>query len=250
MLAAVVCVVGVRARRPSLAPLPPVPSTSPPRSFYANPLLDAPAGEDAALAARFPALARPNLWPSELPELEAAFKVGPLLVGTDNCCCRSVCEGAQIAGAACNRTHARTSPGVTVLDRLRWFSARAPQDLGQLIIRVGLLLMAHCDKYVAARAGFPPRLHAILQSSPCPKGAWARRAPCQVPPAQRGPPSWAELPFPGLHHDRRPPRLLPPPLQAACCTTSPQQGPPPLPPPPTAAARPPTGAAGTLTTAR
>ena len=95
---------------------------SPPAaSFCANPLVDAPAGDDDSLARRFPALARPNLWPAaELPELEGAFKA-----------------------------------------------------LGALIVRVGLLLMRHADKYVAARAGMPPRLHDILQQSSCPKGGSA-----------------------------------------------------------------------------
>ena len=43
--------------------------------------------------------------------------------------------------------------------------------LGQLIIQVGLLLMRHADKFVAARGGHPQRLHTILAQSPCPKGA-------------------------------------------------------------------------------
>jgi hypothetical protein len=42
--------------------------------------------------------------------------------------------------------------------------------LGALIIQVGLLLTRHCDKYLAAR-GHPPCLAAILEQSPCPKGA-------------------------------------------------------------------------------
>ncbi|PSC69333.1 2-oxoglutarate (2OG) and Fe(II)-dependent oxygenase superfamily [Micractinium conductrix] len=91
-------------------------------SYYANPVFDDPsAGADSAAAAaqRYPALARPNLWPRDaLPELECAFKT-----------------------------------------------------LGQLIIKVGLLLMQHADKYVAAKGAAPLRsLHSILAESPCPKG--------------------------------------------------------------------------------
>ncbi|KAI7841449.1 hypothetical protein COHA_004844 [Chlorella ohadii] len=53
-------------------------------SFYANPLLDAPAGSDHTAAAHFPALARPNLWPGDqLPELEPALKaLGAIVVST------------------------------------------------------------------------------------------------------------------------------------------------------------------------
>ncbi|EFN54659.1 hypothetical protein CHLNCDRAFT_135248 [Chlorella variabilis] len=42
--------------------------------------------------------------------------------------------------------------------------------LGRLILNVGLLLAGHADKYVASKAGYPPRLHDILRQSPCPKG--------------------------------------------------------------------------------
>lgn len=48
--------------------------------------------------------------------------------------------------------------------------------LGQLIHRVGLLLVAHCDRYCAAKAGYPPRLAEVLRQSPCHKGGcgwWA-----------------------------------------------------------------------------
>ena len=83
--------------------------------------MDAPAGDDAALAARCPALLRPNLWPgADLPALEPAFKA-----------------------------------------------------LGALIVRVGLLLAAACDRYCAARGGFPPRLADTLAASTCHKGARA-----------------------------------------------------------------------------
>lgn len=42
-------------------------------SFYANPLYDDPSLGDAVVAERFP-FARQNAWPSEVPELEEAFK--------------------------------------------------------------------------------------------------------------------------------------------------------------------------------
>ncbi|KAL4853898.1 hypothetical protein ACK3TF_005139 [Chlorella vulgaris] len=45
----------------------------------------------------------------------------------------------------------------------------AVKALGQLIIEVGLLLARHCDMYCSTRGGYPPRLHDILQQSPCPK---------------------------------------------------------------------------------
>jgi hypothetical protein len=42
--------------------------------------------------------------------------------------------------------------------------------LGQLMIRVGLLLARHCDKYVAAQGlRLPTTLHDVLHQSPCPK---------------------------------------------------------------------------------
>lgn len=59
-----------------------------------------------------------------------------------------------------------------------WPGAALPElegafkTLGQLIIRVGLLLSRHCDKYVStqlAGAAPPTSLHDILQQSPCPK---------------------------------------------------------------------------------
>lgn len=43
--------------------------------------------------------------------------------------------------------------------------------LGSLIIKVGLLLAQHCDKYVEGKGVHPPvKLHHILQDSLCPKG--------------------------------------------------------------------------------
>lgn len=42
--------------------------------------------------------------------------------------------------------------------------------LGSLIIKVGLLLAQHCDKYVEGKGVHPPvKLHHILQDSLCPK---------------------------------------------------------------------------------
>eukprot|EP00931_Biecheleriopsis_adriatica_P050262 TRINITY_DN29091_c0_g1_i1.p1 TRINITY_DN29091_c0_g1~~TRINITY_DN29091_c0_g1_i1.p1 ORF type:complete len:385 (-),score=74.12 TRINITY_DN29091_c0_g1_i1:58-1191(-) len=52
-------------------------------SFYANPLFDDPADGDEALRAKHPYAASKNVWPEELPDLEAAFKaVGQLVYET------------------------------------------------------------------------------------------------------------------------------------------------------------------------
>mmetsp|Transcript_22852 Transcript_22852/g.65966 ORF Transcript_22852/g.65966 Transcript_22852/m.65966 type:complete len:375 (+) Transcript_22852:45-1169(+) len=42
-------------------------------SFYGNPIFDDPSGGDESVRAAFPFVA-PNVWPSEVPELEGAFK--------------------------------------------------------------------------------------------------------------------------------------------------------------------------------
>lgn len=56
--------------------------------------------------------------------------------------------------------------------------------LGRLILNVGLLLAGHADKYVASKAGYPPRLHDILRQSPCPKG----EVETEIPVCEGGPP--------------------------------------------------------------
>lgn len=44
-------------------------------SYYANPIIDEPAGIDMNLIRNYPAYCRPNIWPSEdLPDLEKVFK--------------------------------------------------------------------------------------------------------------------------------------------------------------------------------
>lgn len=64
--------------------------------------------------------------------------------------------------------------------------------LGRLMLRVGLLLMAHCDRYCAAKAGYPPRLAEVLRQSPCPKGGWVGGCAGWEPTMSRRLPSlWA-----------------------------------------------------------
>lgn len=94
------------------------------------------------------------VWPAVLAASRRRARSGPWLP-----CPRSVPHAAP-AGCRSNIWPAAHLPELE----------GAFKALGQLIMRVGLLLARHCDKYVASRGvTLPTSLHDILRDSPCPK---------------------------------------------------------------------------------
>lgn len=122
-----------------LQPLPPClplllpPSPHTPRSFYANPTMDDPAQGDASLAQRFPALARPNVWPSaHVPALEGAFRaLGGIMVAC----------GLLLMGH-CERYAAARTGGAAL--RLTDVLRQSPCHKGALLLLPRALLLGCC----------------------------------------------------------------------------------------------------------
>ena len=115
-------------------------------SFYNNPLTDAPTCDPDAMQ-QYPTYCR--CWAACLPCVASRPSLG--VAGT----------GPHVAMDA-------RRPNI-------WPTAELPalegafKALGSLVIGIGLLLLHHCDKYVALTSGHPSQLRAVVQRSPCPK---------------------------------------------------------------------------------